>query len=326
MHTTRVAPSQQLVLWHAVPGLSSRAWVDFSKLQLHSCGRSLCRETQRLPTFRTAPRSPAAAEAGAQPNHHAQVRCWAVATTEGPWCVSQAISARAPPQWAIDQPKPGPTGVPREGQPLTGVSRPRLPPCSCPSTKVSGSTAALRGARVSSQNVSPEAAGAVLPPAGAASSGGSFWVLFLQPVLCVCSFGCSQTIRDEATRAQTLEGGMQALTARAAPGHESRRRRIRYAGSHRAGAPLPLPRRAPPCSACVSCAQVRNGSRVVMRSGGSSGQRGQKGRWRGIDADMDMSDDQQVGRGGARLRGRFPLPVFNPRIGFQEVDEEHAGF
>lgn len=43
----------------------------------------------------------------------------------------------------------------------------------------------------------------------------------------------------------------------------------------------------------VSSQNVRNGSRVAMRAGGSSGQRGQKGRWRGIDADMDMSDDQQ---------------------------------
>jgi hypothetical protein len=38
---------------------------------------------------------------------------------------------------------------------------------------------------------------------------------------------------------------------------------------------------------------VRNGATVFARRGGSSGQRVQKGRWRGMDADQDMSDDQQ---------------------------------
>jgi hypothetical protein len=38
--------------------------------------------------------------------------------------------------------------------------------------------------------------------------------------------------------------------------------------------------------------------RVVCRAGGSSGQKAQKGRWRGMDADVDASDDQQdIARG-----------------------------
>lgn len=69
----------------------------------------------------------------------------------------------------------------------------------------------------------------------------------------------------------------------------------------------------------VSCAQVRNGSRVAMRAGGSSGQRGQKGRWRGIDADMDMSDDQQVGSWGANSRGLMRPSLHAPAQGTHRV-------
>lgn len=41
---------------------------------------------------------------------------------------------------------------------------------------------------------------------------------------------------------------------------------------------------------------MSNGSRVyARRASGSSGQKSVKGRWSGMDADKDMSDDQQVG-------------------------------
>lgn len=67
-------------------GVSSRAWVDFLKLLLHSCGTPLCRLTSPPPHSRTAPRSPAAAEEGAH----------------SPITMLRFVAGLAPPQKALE--------------------------------------------------------------------------------------------------------------------------------------------------------------------------------------------------------------------------------
>ena len=51
---------------------------------------------------------------------------------------------------------------------------------------------------------------------------------------------------------------------------------------------------------------MANGTAVTMRRGGSSGQKESKGRWKGMDAGVDMSDDQQdISRGREMVDSLF---------------------